>query len=453
MKKRFPALLAALVVFVSAFTPCRARAAVFHINRTITSSAAELVNLDTGAVVYEKNPNEKHEPASTTKIMTYIVVAEHVKDLQGTRVTIKQSVLDQLLGTGSSMSGIEGGDVATIYQLLNCMMVPSGNDAALVLADYVGGGSAEKFVAMMNQKAKQLGCTGTHFANPHGLHDPNHYTTASDLTKIARYAMKLPYFMEICSQVGYSYAPVGGPDANKKIPHPLSTTNLLLNKNAPGNTYYYQYARGIKTGHTDEAGYCLVSTATADGYSYLCVALGAPSLDKQGRQIQTRGEMADSAKLYRWALTSLELKKIVGADDPVQEVKLNYAWNKDTLLLKPEKSYSALLPKEVSPSSVIVTKNTPKSVDAPVREGQAVGTATFSYANQKLATVKLVAAESVERSELLHTTDMVRVLVTSPWFVLVVAIILVLLAVYIVLAVLYNRRRKKLRKVKRYRRM
>ncbi|HBG56102.1 MAG TPA: D-alanyl-D-alanine carboxypeptidase, partial [Ruminococcaceae bacterium] len=119
----------------------------------------------------------------------------------------------------------------------------------------------------------------------------------------------------------------------------------------------------------------------------------------------------------------------------------------------PEKSYSALLPKEVSPSSVIVTKNTPKSVDAPVREGQAVGTATFSYANQKLATVKLVAAESVERSELLHTTDMVRVLVTSPWFVLVVAIILVLLAVYIVLAVLYNRRRKKLRKVKRYRRM
>lgn len=453
MKKKLAALISAVLALCLLLPPVGAAAAGFPVSFSTSCAAIEMVNLDTGTVVYQKNPDVRREPASTTKIMTYIVAVEHIKDLQGTRIPVTKKVMNELLGTGSSMSGIKVGDVLTAFQLLNCMMVPSGNDAALVLADYVGGGSAEKFVAMMNQKAKQLGCTGTHFANPHGLHDPNHYTTASDLTKIARYAMKLPYFMEICSQVGYSYAPVGGPDANKKIPHPLSTTNLLLNKNAPGNTYYYQYARGIKTGHTDEAGYCLVSTATADGYSYLCVALGAPSLDKQGRQIQTRGEMADSAKLYRWALTSLELKKIVGADDPVQEVKLNYAWNKDTLLLKPEKSYSALLPKEVSPSSVIVTKNTPKSVDAPVREGQPVGTATFSYANQKLATVKLVAAESVERSELLHTTDMVRVLVTSPWFVLVVAIILVLLAVYIVLAVLYNRRRKKLRKVKRYRRM
>ncbi len=453
MKKKLPALISAALTLCLLLPHAEARAAGFPIDFPTSSAAIELTNLDTGTVVYQKNPDVRREPASLTKIMTYIVVVEQIKDLQGTQIPVTKKVMNELLGTGSSMSGIKAGDVLTAYQLLNCMMVPSGNDAALVLADYVGGGDEKKFVDQMNAKAKQLGCTGTHFTNSHGLHDPNHYTTASDLTKITQYAMKLPYFMEICSQVGYTYAPVGGPDKGKKIPHPLSTTNLLLNKNAPGNKYYYQYARGIKTGHTDEAGYCLVSTATADGYSYLCVALGAPSVDADGKAVKTRGEMVDSCNLYRWALTALELKKIAGADDPMQEVRLNYAWNKDTLLLKPEKSFSALLPKGVSASSVIVTKKVPQSIDAPVREGYVVGTATFSYANQQLATVNLVAAESVERSELLHTTDLVKAVVTSRWFLIVAAIILLLLAVYIVLAVIYNRRRKKLRRVKRYRRM
>ena len=449
MKKRFPALLAALVVCVSAFTPCRAQAAVFHTNRTITSRAVELVNLDTGAVVYEKNPNEKHEPASTTKIMTYIVVAEHVKDLQGTRVTIKQSVLDQLLGTGSSMSGIEGGDVATIYQLLNCMMVPSGNDAALVLADYVGGGNVGKFVEMMNAKAKELGCANTHFTNPHGLHDANHYTTAADLAKISHYAMSLPFFMDICSQTGYDYKPLGGPRAGKSIP--LYTTNLMMLSNDAD--YYYKYAKGIKTGHTDESGYCLVSSASADGYSYLSVVLGAPSVDQNGNEIDTHQEMLDTANLFRWALTSLKLKEVVSANDTLGEIDLKYAWNKDKLQLRAEKSCSAILPEDVSTSSVIVTKNVPKSIEAPVRKGQVVGTATVSYANEKLATVNLVAAESVERSELLHTTDTVKSVLTSKWFLIIVAVIILLVIVYIILAIIYNRKRRNLRRVKRYRKM
>ena len=453
MLKKLSALFFAILTLCFLLPAQKAEAAGFPVDFPTSSAAIELTNLDTGTIAYQKNPGMRREPASTTKIMTYIIVVEHIKDLQGTKIPVTKRVMDELLGTGSSMSGIKVGDVLTAYQLLNCMMVPSGNDAAMVLADYVGGGNVGKFTELMNEKAKALGCSGTHFANPHGLHDPNHYTTASDLTKITMYAMKLPYFMEICSQVGYTYAPVGGPDANKKIPQPLSTTNLLINKNAPGNTYYYQYARGIKTGHTDEAGYCLVSSATADGHSYLCVALGAPSLDSKGKAVKKRGEMTDSAALYRWALTSLELKKIIGPNDPLAEIKLRYGWNKDTLLLKPEKSCSALLPKGVSASSVILTKKTPSSIDAPVKKGQIIGKATLSYANQQLGTVNLVASESVERSELLHTGDIVKSIVTSKWFLIIAALIVFLLIVYIILAILYNRRRRKLRKVKRYRRM
>jgi serine-type D-Ala-D-Ala carboxypeptidase (penicillin-binding protein 5/6) len=449
MIKKAAALFSSFLIFCTVLFPIKAQASVFHIDFDTYSKAIELVNLDTGVPVYEKNPNEKCEPASITKIMTYIVAVEHIKDLQGTKITVKQKILDELSGTGSSMSGIQVGDVATAYQLLNCMMVPSGNDAALTLADYVGGGDVQKFVDMMNEKAKELGCTNTHFMNPHGLHDPNHYTTAADIVKITRYAMSLPYFMQICNQLSYTYKPIGGPNTGKQTV--LSTTNRMLMSSDP--KYYYTYAKGIKTGHTDESGYCLVSTASADGYSYLCVALGAPSVDSKGNAITTHGEMLDSAALYRWALRNLELKQAVDSTTILGEVPLKYAWNKDTLQVTAEKSFSCILPKNVQTSSIIVTPNLPESVEAPIKKGQVIGTATVSYANQKLATIKLVAADSVERSEVLHTTDIAKSIVTSTWFLIIAGIVIFLLVVYIVLAIIYNRKRKTLRKVKHYKNM
>ncbi len=451
MKKKLLILFSLILTICVSSSFITASAATFNINFQPTSAAIELVNLDTDTIVYQKNADVRREPASTTKIMTFIIASEHIKDLEGTKITITKEVMNTLLGTGSSMSNIKIGDQLTALQLLNCMLIPSGNDAALFLADYVGKGDVDSFVDMMNQKAKALGCTGTHFANPHGLHDDNHYTTASDLAKITKYAMSLPHFTEITSLSRYSYKPVGGPDAGKV--RNLSTTNLLIDKNT-GSQYYYQYAKGIKTGHTDEAGYCLVSSATAEGYSYLCVALGSPDIDASGKAIKTRGEMVDTKKLYQWAFRNLELKKdLVSSADSIGEVKLNNAWNKDKLLLVAEKSYSAMLPANVSASSIIITKNIPKSIDAPVKKGQVIGTATLSYANQKLTTVNLVASESVERSELLHSANAVKAVFTSTWFIVIVAIIILLVIIYIILALIYNRKKKNLRKVKKYRKL
>lgn len=449
MRKKIVCLLSVLLT-VWILLPRGAFAASFQIDFDTACDAIQLINLDTGTVVYEKNPDKHREPASTTKIMTYIVVYENVEDPENTTVTISEKIRDELLGTGSSLSGIQVGDVLTVSQLLRCMMIPSGNDAALALADFVGGGDVQKFVDMMNEKAAELGCTDTHFMNPHGLHDDNHYTTARDLAIITQYAMMLPEFMDITNTTNIYYKPAGGPYAEEK--RLLVTTNRLIHKTLDPQ-YYYQYAQGIKTGSHDQAGYCLVSTAKKNGLSYLCVALGAPSVDESGNRVTAHGECSDSINLYNWAFDNLGFRTIADADDAVTEIELRYAWNKDTLLLVPQEGFTTILPDDISSSSILATPDIPDYIEAPVKKGDVIGTVTYTYADQTLATLNLVAGESVERSELLKSASTVKDIVTSTWFLAIVGVILVLLFLYLILALIYNRKKKKLRKVRKYKNM
>lgn len=429
MKRSLPLFLALIMIISCAVLPMRASAAIFNIDFQPTCQAITLVNLNTDTVVYEKNPDQKRSPASLTKIMTYIVVVEQVKNLETTMIEITEKVIDQLLGTGSSLAGLREGDVLSVYQLLHCLMISSGNDAAMVLADFVGQHDISAFVDLMNKKAAELGCEDTHFVNPHGLYDPKHYTTANDIAKIAKYAMALPYFSEI-TNTPISY--ILGDD------RPLVNTNNLIQP-VIGGDYYYKYAKGIKTGHLDEAGYCLVSTATRYGYTYLCVAMGAPSSD----EIETNGAMLDSKSLYMWAFDALEMKTILEAQAPIAEVNLEYAWNRDKLLLTPEKDFSAILPASVETSSIDVSVDVPESVQTPVTAGQKIGTATLSYANQSLATIDLIASESVQRSRLLYGISVAQEVLTSKWIKLSLITVFALLLVYIVITAIYNKRLKK----------
>ena len=443
LKKIIPFFLM-MVTLCVIFPITQASAISYDIDFETQTKALELVNLDTDTVVYTKNADQKMYPASTTKIMTYIITVESIKDLEGTTLTVKKSVLDDLLGTGSSLAGVYEGEELTVLQLLNLMMVPSGNDAASVLCDYVGNGSEEAFVEKMNQKAQELGCTNTHFANAHGLHDPDHYTTADDMAKIAKYAMTLPYFTEITSQVSYTLPPT-----NKcKEERTVVTTNRMLMNGDPD--HYYQYAQGIKPGHTDEAGYCLVSSAIYDGSSYLCVALGAPTTDSEGNAVSVRQDMVDSANLYRWAFTKLQLKSIAEKGNPVAEIPLKYVWGKDTILLSPEENFTAVLPSDVNPSSLLVDTDIPESVSAPLHAGDIIGTATYSYAGQVLGTVNVVVTEDVSRNEVLHVMDIVWSVVSSPIFLICAALVIILIIVYIVIAVQYNKKKKEMRKSKKY---
>ena len=201
MKRIVCFLLAMIAVFAMTIS---ASAVDYGCNFSTVSKAVYLENLDTGAVVYEKSADEKMYPASTTKIMTYVVVADNVADFDGTMVTINQSVIDGL-DPESTVMGLSDhiGEQYSIRELLYGMMLPSGNDAALVLADYVGSGIAG-FVEKMNAKAAELGCTNTHFANPHGLFDSQHYSTARDMATIAKYAATTQSFMDICNTESYT---------------------------------------------------------------------------------------------------------------------------------------------------------------------------------------------------------------------------------------------------------
>ena len=435
MKKAMTFLLST-IIFLSALIIApvtEVNAVEYNVDVKLTSKSVYLENLDTESVVFTKAPDERRFPASTTKIMTYIITAEHVSDFEHTYVTVKQEILSLLDGTGSSVAGLENGEKLTIFQLLNCLMIPSGNDAALVLADYIGGGDISKFVDMMNEKARELGCSQTHFANPHGLNDPNHYTTVSDMAKITKYALTLPKFAEISNTVTSDCL---GEDRY------LITTNYMIDENR-GGEYYYPYASGIKTGSTgNDSGYCLVSTASKNGYTYLCIAYGAPYEDENGESYDN-GAMIDSAALYRWAFDNLSIKTIIEKNDLTREINLNFAWNKDKLRLKPAQSFSTIMPDEVSIESIDKVYDIPEAVDAPVKEGQKLGTLTLSYANQKIAEIDLLAGESVDRSELLSSMAVIKDIVTSKWFITVFIVICALVMIYFIIAAVYSRRKNR----------
>ena len=441
--KKFTAVIIAAAIALSVFLlpGLQVKAAEFDIDFETHCTALYLENIDTESVVYQKNENERRYPASTTKIMTYIITCENVADINKTNVKVKSSILHMLDGTGSSMAGLKEGETLTVYQLLNCMMIPSGNDAALVLADYIGKGDINKFVEMMNAKARELGCENTHFANPHGLNDPNHYTTVSDMAKIAKYAMTLPEFLNITDTVT---SDIIGDDRY------LVTTNSMIDP-VRGGDLYYPYAKGIKTGSTgNDSGYCLVSTASKGGYTYLCVAYGAPYEDEEGENYEN-GAMLDSISLYDWAFDNLSIKTVIDKNDLVKEIGLDFAWNKDTIQLSPSNSFSTILPDDVKIGSLERSYSLPERIDAPVKEGDVIGTVTLSYEDQPICTVDLIATENIDRSELLTALDGIKNVITSKWFLLAVGIIAFLIMIYIIVVLVYKRKKSSQRPVKKYR--
>lgn len=305
------------------------------------------------------------------------------------------------------------------------------------------------FVRLMNRKAQELGCENTHFTNAHGLHNENHYSTARDLYKITRYAMSLPNFTEITSTQAYDLAPTN----MRSDPPTAYSTNKMFSQYEDEGRYFYTYTTGIKTGSLNESGYCIVASATADGYTYVAVALGSPYVDEDGDPTGFHGEMVDARELFRWALVELKKKTLASQGDLMTEVNLLYAWKKDTLQLVAGETASALLPQSVNLSSITVDCEIPESVQAPVKKGEQIGYAVLSYAGEKVATVPLVAAESVAKSQMLEGLVQGGALFTSSWFLIILGVVLALVAVYILLVLIYRKKQKRLRRVKHYRDM
>lgn len=447
MKKFFISLVCVLCAVCTLLSASLtgAGALVYENNVETKSKSILLVNTDLDQVVYEKDADAKRYPASTTKIMTFIVAFENIPDPDTTRIEIKKSVIDQLAGTGSSMSTIEDhvGEKIKAIDLFYSMMVPSGNDAAMVLADYVGGGDIDKFVKMMNDKAAELGCKNTHYMNPDGLHDPEHYTTARDMYIITKYALTLDRFSEITDTTEYT---VEGDD------YPIYTTNYLIDS-IRGGEYYYTYAHGIKTGTTDEAGRCLVTTASADGNSYMAVLLGAPYKEGVEEEYYT---FEDAAALFRWALVELDKKTVKTTSTPICEVKVKLAWGRDKITLVPEKNLIAILPSDIEDKDIVVETEVDEEVEAPLYVDKPVGTAVVYYADkkgekQKIATVNLVPVEQVDKSGILAVLDVIGTIFRSYWFIVVIGFIILVMIIYVIAAKIHRKRVRARRRVKKYR--
>ena len=427
LKKVFSAFLIICLIFspvltVNAYEPS---------GITITANAAMLVSLDTDEVLFEKNADQKVYPASITKIMTTLLILESEKYNPEAKIAMTEEALDLISGTGSSVSLLKAGEEITQLDLVYMVLMSSYGDCSLLAATYYGG-SVDNFVNMMNARANELGLTGTHYENPIGLHHEQNYTTARDTYVLTKFALQNDTFKEVCESTRHT---VNASLSGKRV---LSTTNFLQDNTT---NYYYTYAKGVKTGYTDEAGRCLVSTASYNGYNYMCLVFGCPPNEKK--------HFTESSDLFRWAFKNFEFKKVADTSNPIAEIGVDLSLDTDYVSLYVEKGFTTVLPKDADDSTIsIVPHPIDQRVDAPIKKGQVLGTADIIYAEQVIGTVNLIANENIEKSAMLTAIRTVKNFFTSSYMKVVYIIIAAGILVFILAIIKLNSKSSKKRKIK-----
>lgn len=346
----------------------------------VKAEAAFLINPSTGVIIYEKNADMRMYPASTTKIMTAYIALKHL-DLAA-NYTASSTAVD-IDRDGSNM-GLSNGEVLTGRQLIDSLVIHSANDAANVIAEAVSG-SVSEFVNLMNATAKELGMKNTHFANPHGYHDDNHYTTARDMALLAVKAMKNEIFVQMVSATKIIIPPT-----NK-----YSTERIFNTRNALINPYSdisvrYRFATGIKTGHTSNAGYCFVGSAEKNGLDLISVVFKSNSFDRS---------FIDTKNMFEYAYSNYRLRTVMKGDQIASTCNVKWAWGKDHLVLNTNKDVKTLLPRntfseELLKSEILINDN----IKAPVKKGDSLGTIKFFYDNELVAESELYASRSISRN-------------------------------------------------------
>lgn len=349
----------------------------------LNSEAAILVEVSTGRILYEKNSTKQMYPASTTKVLTAILVIENC-DLDEV-VTVRESALSNI-PSGYVTCNLQVGEQLTVKDLLYALMIPSANDAAYVLAEYVAG-SVSDFSVMMNDKAREIGCKTTHFVNPNGIHEDSHYSTAYDLYLIADYAMKNEFFRSLVAETEYTLP------ATEKYPSEdrvLKTTNELLNENS--RKYFYKNAIGIKTGYTSKAGNCLIGGASRDGLEFIAVVLNGGTTNEG-----LNSRYVDSKKLFEYAYDNFTLTKIIEKGSVVQSLEVEKG-TKETkhLDLVIDETITVVNNKSIDMNSVIPEISLKEVIEAPIAAGETIGTIKYKVDDIEYS-AKLLAKTSVEK--------------------------------------------------------
>ncbi len=328
----------------------------------VSCEAAVLLEWQTGAILYSKNAFRRMYPASITKMMTALIALENgrLEEL----VTVSRTAANE---PGSSMY-LRVGDVFSLEDLLFGLMLNSGNDAAWAIAEHVGG-TAEAFFAMMNRRAKETGAINTHFTNPHGLADPNHYTTAFDLALIARTCLKHPYFKHLVATREKDVI-----DAKQETRIQLANTNRLL--------WAYLGADGVKTGTTESAGQCLVASATRDGMRLLAVVLNAYD------------RWDDAARLLDYGFANYRVALLARAGETLIDIPSRGGLQERVRVVCAQ-DLSGCVPRRSS--GIWIDLDLPEAIEAPCPGGAVIGQASMRLGDQVVGRADLVAGEWVNK--------------------------------------------------------
>ena len=327
----------------------------------VTARAAIVIEASTGHVIYSRNADQRMFPASTTKMMTLITALESGR-------------LDEIVTIGPNADGAEGstlwlnaGEKIPLRELLYGMIMVSGNDAAIAIAEHLGG-DVPNFTAQMTRRAKELGTKDTQFVNPHGLPSDNHYTTAHDLAILAAHGYKLPEFEEIVTAKEKSYGWI------HDFPKIIRSENQML--------WLYRGANGIKTGYTDAAGRCLISAAKRDGIQIIAVVLDSEYM------------WNDSILLLDYGFNNVKFEKLVKAGEVVKNIPVMSGRKKSVQV---QTTSEIVMPIFGNDEPYEIVYDLPKILNAPVSDGQKVGRVKIMYGDKEAASSDIIATSEVER--------------------------------------------------------
>ncbi len=387
----------------------------------VYSNSAILIDGKTGEVLFEKNSNQKVYPASTTKILTAYIALSQGYTMKEQIIPSRTAVMS--VPKGSSLAYFSENEILNLEQVLYGLMLPSGNDAANILAEHISG-SVSDFADLMNSTAKNLGAINSNFVNANGLHNDNHYTTAADLAKIACACMKIEKFREIVSQSKYDMPATNISKSSRTF---LNTNKLLLS----GGEYFYPYATGIKTGFTTQAGNCLVASASKDGLDLISVVLGGSIIP-----VNKSTAFTDTISLFDYGFENYHNEQLV-------------AQNKIITSCVPKKSGKKTLNLAAADSLNITVKNgdTPvfdhvttinNKIVAPINKGDVLGTISYTMDGKPIGIVNLVAQDDVKKEHVIFV--ILRILL---YFVISVIILGVSLRIFNEIRKFIKRNRRK----------
>lgn len=387
MKKRFFIVILLIITLFNLYTLSFADSTIPNPDFQIYSSGSVLMDASTGKVLIQKDMNKQLYPASTTKILTAIIAIEKL-DLSSTLTASRSAVM--AIPSGYSNAGIKVGESLNVNDLLEMFLIHSANEVGYIFAEEISG-NIENFANLMNQKATELGCINTHFTNPSGIHDINHYSTAYDMAIIARYCMKNETFRNIVNKKSCKFS------ATDLYPEEryFKNTNSLLD---PSNRYYYEYAIGIKTGFTTQAKNCLIAGAQKNGIELIAVMLGAEATEngQSGRYI-------DAKNLFDFGFENYEVKQFLQEGTKIAEIKIKNATKEtQTLNLLAKTSLSATFESSFNISSLNPSIKIEENITAPIAKDKILGKISYDIDGITYET-DLIAENDVIKSNILET--------------------------------------------------